>query len=152
MLSIELPVLYTRLLLVIRFKYSNVSMLIYMCSFSLMLRAFHRTKHILHTQCLSAVAAFTYIHIYAYIYFNFISLELFVVSRKTEQKVQNACPLMWPSPTRFPFNILRGCGTFVHGGRVIVDTRVDPCCRPFCGLGQMSWVCQGGAHAVAFLP
>lgn len=54
-------------------------------------------------ECLSAVAAFKYIHIYAYIYFNFISLELFLVSRKTEQKVQNVCPLMWPFPTRvFP--------------------------------------------------
>lgn len=42
--------------------------------------------------------------------------------------------------TCFPFNVLHGHGTFVNGGRVIVYTKVDPCCRPFCGLGQMSWV------------
>lgn len=44
----------------------------------------------------------------------------------------------------FPFiNILHDRGPFVNSGRVIVYVKVDPCCCPFCGLGQMSRVRHG---------
>ena len=51
----------------------------------------------------------------------------------------------------FPFiNILHGCGTFVNSGRVIVYVKVDPCCCPSCGLGQMSWVRHGRSARSSF--